>query len=374
MSSERLPAIDALRGVAFLAVLYHHVFGVFTPPGFRSVDWYGHLLLPFAPLSNGWLGVNLFFILSGFVLFAPYEAGSRTMVTKRHVLAFYRRRAKRLLPLYYFVSLLCFSFLVPASAKQWSSLFMLVTVSFNFTKDFFPVSNWVLWSLGIEIWMSIAFPLLVLGARRFGIWKLAVFVELLALVTRIAGNHPQFYLPLSPVLNFVKDSVIGRLDDFVVGMAMAYLYRRLRSRGRPLPATQIALSLGLGLLAIYATAVGWDAVRLQRLDRAFIPFTNVLFQLGCVLSVTALLLLRGPIARAIANPVLQILGMMCYSLYVWHGVVKLSVLGIDGLFTAAQLGMFLVILVAISALSYRYIEFGHVRDARSLFRPAVAEF
>lgn len=370
MSSVRLPAIDGLRGVAFLAVLYHHLFAVFTPPGFRSFTAGGHLVLPFAPFSNGWLGVNLFFVLSGFVLFAPYASGRRTMFTPTDVVAFYTRRAHRLLPLYFVCSLLCFALLTPAASRQWTTLAMLVTVTFNFTKDFFPPYNWVLWSLGVEIWMSLAFPLLVVIARRAGIWALLVGAEVVALATRIAGNRPDLHPPLSPVLNFVKDSFVGRIDDFVVGMVMVVVYLRLRetSERRTLP---MALAVVVGALAMYASAACWDAVRLDRVDRTVVPFTNNMFQVGCVLLGTSVLLARGPGARIIANPVLQLLGMMCYSLYVWHGVTMLPIIG--GEHSSANVTIYLVVLAGLSALSYRYIEFGNVRDPRTLFRTAAVD-
>jgi peptidoglycan/LPS O-acetylase OafA/YrhL len=164
----------------------------------------------------------------------------------------------------------------------------------------------------------------------------------------------------------VKDSVAGRLGDFVVGMAIVRVYSRLRSRAPS--ETALLSALGLGLATIYLTAACWDAVRLQSLDHAVVPFTNNIFQFGCFVSIPPLLLMRGRLVVLVANPVLQILGMMCYSLYVWHGVTRLQMIG--GSYTAVRLGTYFAAVLAISALSYRYVEFGHVLDGRSLFRVA----
>ncbi len=67
----RLAEINGLRGIAILAVVWHHL-------SFALVPTPPHLWgMPTEPvLWNGWMGVNLFFILSGFVLYLPYAMGT----------------------------------------------------------------------------------------------------------------------------------------------------------------------------------------------------------------------------------------------------------------------------------------------------------
>lgn len=77
--SRRLAVIDGLRGVAILAVMSQHSLARYTGPGSELLGVGSAALPVWAPLSNGWLGVSLFCVLSGFVL---YASGARQMVTR----------------------------------------------------------------------------------------------------------------------------------------------------------------------------------------------------------------------------------------------------------------------------------------------------
>ena len=72
--------------IAILLVMYHHII---------SIDVVRHVPYLF---GQGWLGVNLFFALSGFVLFLPYRMHERTLESWSDVKAFYVRRFFRLYP------------------------------------------------------------------------------------------------------------------------------------------------------------------------------------------------------------------------------------------------------------------------------------
>jgi peptidoglycan/LPS O-acetylase OafA/YrhL len=332
----------------------------------------GVRLLPLAPLGNGWLGVSLFFVLSGFVLALPYERGTRRLASWADARIFLVRRAARLLPLYYLVSLVCFAFLAPPNARTPGIFAHLMAVTFPFTAEtFFPAYNWVLWSLGVEIWFSALFPALMWLRGRLGLAGFGVMSLALSMAVRVLGNQPQFWGP-NPVLNYVKDSVPGRLDDFAVGMVLAAILVHTRD-WKPTGVQRTGL-FTLALVALYATCHGWDAVRLERLDRAFVPFLHNGFQLGCAAGVIGLLFSPpGAIRRGWSNRALQLLGMMCYSIYVWHGVLigRLVLVG-PGAYAWSRVAAYFGFVLLLSALTYRYVEFGHVRETRKLFEPSEA--
>jgi peptidoglycan/LPS O-acetylase OafA/YrhL len=370
---ERLAFVDGLRGLAICAVIYHHVFGAFTPPGFHFVDFYGLPLLPFAPLANGWLAVNLFFILSGLVLYAPYASNERSVESWADVLDFLRRRARRLLPLYYLVSLVSFVFFLGPEQRSLDQFIHLIAATFNFTKaTYFPAYNLVLWSLGLEIWFSLVFPALVLLSSRFGISRVFAATACSSLAVRLWGHGHGAYYESNPVLNFVKDSFAGRLDDFVLGMLLAALFEAMRSGllprlARNLDAYRIP-SILLGVALCHTTAACWDGMRLGWLTSALVPVTNNIFQLGCLFLIAPLLTsnLRGSSSPLLLGFVpIRLLGMMSYSLYVWHAPAIVQIIGSK--YTPERIATYFALIFMVSILSYRYVEFGHVRSWQSVF-------
>ena len=94
--------IDLLRGVAILGVVLHHLFWPTLDAAAYRLDVLGHGLSLYF-FNNGWLGVNLFFVLSGFVLYRPGIAADRASVFD-----YYRARATRLWPLLFiFITFIC---------------------------------------------------------------------------------------------------------------------------------------------------------------------------------------------------------------------------------------------------------------------------
>ena len=107
--SKKLGFVDALRGIAVLMVLHSHILKPY------ELAWsvnFAHQLgistaIGFIFITGGW-GVQLFFILSGFVLFKPYFLQERSFESKKDVFDFYKRRFFRLYPLLAFNYLVAF--------------------------------------------------------------------------------------------------------------------------------------------------------------------------------------------------------------------------------------------------------------------------
>jgi peptidoglycan/LPS O-acetylase OafA/YrhL len=122
-SVNRLSVVNGLRGIAILLVLYYHLIaGTVSPSG---------VAIPLSPLmTNGWTGVNLFFILSGLVLFLPYSADDQPLRNLSDRLAFYRRRFLRLMPLFYFAVVIEWSLAQGPQARNFGELISVLSGTF----------------------------------------------------------------------------------------------------------------------------------------------------------------------------------------------------------------------------------------------------
>lgn len=353
---KRLPVLNGLRGIAIIAVVFHHSFSVFFNAA-GSVT-----LTPSTVLgSSGWLGVNLFFFLSGFVLYLPYATGQRSFDGLRSLFGFYGHRARRLLPLYYTASLILLLFTTHYQlddSSLYRALVQYALATFIFSREtFFPSINWVLWSLGVELWFSLLFPVVVIAIDRLGWRKILVIVMIAALAVRFAG---QIVVPTNPrrVLNFISDSLFGRLDEFILGMLGAWVFSRRLMLWRP----TVQFLCGVSLLV--SSAVLWSLWYRGAFVEPLAAFFNIPFDAGLLLTVNALLVGCKPVARLVSIWPLQMSGLMCYSIYLWHApIISHFRASAYSIFTYVS---YVGITYLIAWISYRYIEFGSVSDYREL--------
>jgi peptidoglycan/LPS O-acetylase OafA/YrhL len=151
----RMPELDTLRGIAVLMVLFFHAFG-FTY-GLDGLSGASRIFV--AMTLPGWTGVNLFFVLSGFLITGILlDTKTRPDYYKR----FYVRRALRILPLYYGVLLLLLilsrTILIDRPAS-WPFLLLSSAYLANVTGLFgVPMQFGVLWSLAVEEHFYLLWP------------------------------------------------------------------------------------------------------------------------------------------------------------------------------------------------------------------------
>lgn len=215
-----LPALDGLRGLAILLVLIHHE-TVFTPT--TPIEQLVHRVL-----TMGWCGVDLFFVISGFLITGILiDARDRPGYFR----SFYARRVLRIFPLYYALVLFAFVILpaLPLAKAQamagrvegqagWYFSFLsnvLIAIKGRFDHPLLDVS----WSLAIEEQYYLVWPFVVwaLGPRRLP-W-LCLFLLVASFTTRVA----MIETGASPVAVYVLTPC--RLDALAVGSFIAAVLR-----------------------------------------------------------------------------------------------------------------------------------------------------
>jgi peptidoglycan/LPS O-acetylase OafA/YrhL len=160
-----MPELDSLRGVAIIMVLlFHGFFWTADQSIILTHSILGKLI--FSVIQGGWLGVQLFFILSGFLITGILlDTRERSDYFKR----FYSRRALRILPIY--LILLCF--LLILGVIQWPFLITCLFFVSNISPIFGVVMQYApLWTLAIEEQFYLFWPLAV---RRLSRKMLAIF-------------------------------------------------------------------------------------------------------------------------------------------------------------------------------------------------------
>ena len=197
---ERANEIDFLRGLAALLVVMMHAKGMLWigisetwlkyGATFNINAWLGYAT---APLMFGYLGVSLFFVLSGYCI---HYRGAHDLVennnAKLNIKAFLLRRFVRIYPLY--VTVLCLTYLIDSidltkqiielDESQDRSLFVFL-VNLLFLQGLLgPTfgSNGVLWTLSIEFHLYIAYPFLFYMSQRFGAKFTMIFTLFVSLI------------------------------------------------------------------------------------------------------------------------------------------------------------------------------------------------
>ena len=243
---EREPGLDLLRALAIILVVIYHA-GIF---GFA---------LPHRLHRFGWIGVDLFFVLSGYLiggqLLAPL-AREQPMNLPR----FFSRRALRIMPAYFVVLAVYFCLPslreFPEISPLWKFLISIQNINLRGGTAFSHA-----WSLAIEDQFYLALPLLLIFINRWNraafIIPLAVFIGGLALRGTLAYLNPgESGVSFSGFQKFIYYPTWTRLDPLVFGVVLAAIEKFRPSLWNRL--MNFALWLWLpGLAAIaYGLALG----------------------------------------------------------------------------------------------------------------------
>ena len=345
-------ALGGLRGVAILSVMFYHFTGGYkgTNPALR----FWSLIA-----DAGWMGVDLFFVLSGFLITGIlYD----TAQAEHKVKNFYARRALRIFPLFYAV-LFALIVLTPTLHFHWHTehlfyFFYLSNVAVLFAPNFEPPNHWVnlghLWSLAVEEQFYMLWPFIV--------WRVRKRITLLWIILAVLIATPLLRaLLLAEGMNSVNMSrlLFTRADSLLFGGGVALLVRG--PLANHIPAQRILFISASTLALLLLLAHGPEATS---------PWLSTIGYTAIAACSASLIYLaqQGPnwASNLFDRPFLQFFGRYSYGLYIFHGLYFVYLRHLATTFGSkfgsgilAQILVFafgFLISIALALLSYRFLE------------------
>lgn len=336
------PDIDGLRAIAVLAVVLYH--------------------LDIAFISGGFVGVDIFFVISGYLISSIIYTEIKTQQFSIH--HFYIRRIRRIFPALFFIVLVTtiasFFILPKLQLREFSESITAVTwfvsnLFFWMNNDYFSVAAELkpllhTWSLSVEEQFYVFFPLLmILLVNKYRYQILAGFFIVLFLCSLILSiylsedySSANFYL--APT----------RAWEFLLGTFLAIgLLPEIRQKS----VRQGVSLLGLGLIM---------ASMLLLNENSVFPGVNAIYPVfGATLLIYAGMEKTAGttegyqplVLTLLSNPVLRYIGLISYSLYLWHWpIISLLKNQTNSEFSTVEKALILLLTFMLSALSYHFIE------------------
>ena len=389
MNSTYIRSLDGIRALsALLVILFHWEF-------------------PLLQLKFGWIGVSVFFVMSGYLI-TSILVQTKTQSLGTYLQTFFYKRAVRIFPIYYLyliVVLLMFWLLAQADVARHFETeisvmddyqLLLFSYNFNFRALFdlaagessqFTRFFHHLWSLAVEEQFYLVFPFIVYFASR-RLFKVLILIVILASPTlRLLSGE---WLKLCSDDSLQIGKVIYKLpffqaDALAFGAALAvFKLERLRHYVTPLLLAVLILTLTVGvvnLLALqhYGTTVDWSSLsydnpmyQLQRATPSFIvnsqyAYTYTLVNL-CSFCLILCAIQRRAWLTCIENRFLAYLGKISYGIYLYHyGLLALLVTALPYFISESQIARnpllelalfvgYLVTVILLAHLSYQFIE------------------
>jgi len=357
---RRLPFLDSLRGIAAIYVVFYHM-ALLPNPKLLLPDWASTFVL------TGGTGVTLFFVVSGFSLCYTMPAHD-----SEHggALSFYIRRFFRIAPLFYFM--MAFYLVRDHFYFKANHGFVDIASSAAFIFNLIPGREdgfvWASWTLGAEMIFYVIFPFLV--RRVVAVWSLvALFFGTLLLAA--AFHEFLDYVIHDPMVRepFFASSFLRNLPIFVSGILVYRIFAHSAARS--------ALTARAGLALIMISLYGYYALLSGALN---VLFVDPYYWQTVIYSIFLLGLSAYPCA-VFVNGITRYLGNISYSIYLVHPSAILFLYPIYTRIYALSMpvtakfllsaGITLSVVIAVAAITYRYIEKPGMRLGKILLRSLI---
>lgn len=335
------PDIDGMRAIAVAMVLAVHAFP--------------------ARLPNGFVGVDIFFVISGYLITSILL--KELMEHEFSIRDFYVRRVNRIFPSLLLVLIFCLMvgqyMMYPAEYERmgksaWASAMFSANINFYLETGYWDVSSKIkpllhLWSLGVEEQFYVVWPLILWWAcgRKFSVISISLLMifgsMIVNMILTFANQPAAFYLPF------------GRFWELASGGLLACIQwsKQTESSKDSTSGLQNGIShvLSAGGMALLAAT--------QMVPVSVDTFPG--FYAVIVVGAATLLVLAGPNAwinrLILSHPIMVYIGKISYPLYLWHWplLVFARLLG-DGQWSSAHRNIAVVGAVLMAMLTYHFVE------------------
>ncbi len=315
----RLGVLDGLRGIAVLLVLWYHIWEIswLLPP----------VWLAFVP-ATGFVGVHLFFFLSGFVISYPFVRAMLLGTPAPTWGRFAWRRFIKIVPSYVLSIAVAYA-IGYAQVQPYASTVPDLVTHLLFIHTWFPerfgTIDGVLWTLAVEVEFYCIFPLVWACFRRSPWLTFAAMVAIAwawrAWLARCC--FPTLFVPY-------EENLPGYLDIFAFGMMSAYLFTRFGQRWRASRLSFVSPAVALGgfamLWMLLESLYGFS----WHDQWAGVWQINNRPLLGAAFAVIALGSLTSPAwwRLVLDNPPLRFIATISYNLYLYHQLIAREMLNL----------------------------------------------
>src|SRR5690554_122203 len=355
--SSFIPALHGLRGIAALAVVLFHWDALFPAFGGQAgtVEFAGTTWNLFMQVQLGWLGVPLFFVLSGYLLGGQLKNKKLTPHTLLH---FWRRRFLRIYPAVWLQMgiLALIAYWLPSLFPAISTfdLAQNILLWINMPPWMTKPINGVWWTLPIELSFYLALPLLVLLQRKIG-WIIAT-----AACFALALTWRYSVIQTLPSDNYVQhlpwlDMLPGSISSFAAGFAITFLdLRWSKQQWRLACLTGLGLFLALQYWLLAFIDVYWGGHWLLVFWNSAIA-SSIALLVYCAVHPQC----KGAI---LGSRPLVWLGEISFGLYLWHFPAQKALLAIAPDYwstpatSALALTVSFLITLPLAAVSYYWVE------------------
>lgn len=290
------PEIDGLRALAILPVILFHA--------------------GFTLFSGGFVGVDVFFVISGYLITSIILAEKENAAFS--LIAFYERRARRILPALFFVMLASLPFawfwLMPTDLKNFSESLIRVplfwsNVFFYNKSDYFDISSELkpllhTWSLSVEEQYYLIFPIFLLMFWRFGTRFIVIFLFLIFLSS---FSYAQYMVGVNSNAAFFL--LPSRFWEILIGAFIAFYYANHNIRKH----NHITEQLGslVGFIFIVYSIFAFNA-------RSPFPGFYALVPTAGAALIIIFATNRTFVGKLLSNKLMLGVGLVSYSAYLWH--------------------------------------------------------